>query len=48
MLRNRRDVGWPSVTGIAKLVLEAGANGITIHPRPDESLILRVTLVKNF
>ena len=36
MLRNRRDVGWPSVTGIAKLVLEAGAAGITIHPRPDE------------
>ncbi len=36
MLRNRRDVGWPSVTGIAKLVLEAGAAGITVHPRPDE------------
>jgi len=36
MLRNRRDIGWPSVTGIAKLVLEAGANGITVHPRPDQ------------
>ncbi len=36
MLRNRRDIGWPSVTGIARLVLEAGANGITVHPRPDE------------
>ncbi len=36
MLRNRRDIGWPSVTGIARLVLEAGADGITVHPRPDE------------
>lgn len=36
MLRNRRDIGWPSVTAIAKLVLEAGANGITVHPRPDQ------------
>jgi len=36
MLRNRRDIGWPSVTGIAALVLNAGADGITVHPRPDE------------
>ncbi len=36
MLRNRRDVGWPSVTSIAKLVLDSGAAGITVHPRPDE------------
>lgn len=36
MLRNRRDIGWPSVTGIARLVLEAGADGITVHPRPDQ------------
>lgn len=41
MLRNRRDVGWPSVTGIAKLVLDAGAEGITVHPRPDERHIRR-------
>ncbi len=41
MLRNRRDVGWPSVTGIAKLVLDAGAAGITVHPRPDERHIRR-------
>lgn len=41
MLRNRRDVGWPSVTGIAQLVLEAGAKGITVHPRPDERHIRR-------
>ncbi|NOZ33473.1 MAG: pyridoxine 5'-phosphate synthase [Alphaproteobacteria bacterium] len=41
MLRNRRDVGWPSVLGIARLVLEAGAAGITVHPRPDERHIRR-------
>lgn len=41
MLRNRRDVGWPSVTGIAKIVLDAGAAGITVHPRPDERHIRR-------
>lgn len=35
-LRNRRDLPWPSVVGIARLVLEAGADGITVHPRPDE------------
>lgn len=41
MLRNRRDVGSPSVTAIAQLVLEAGADGITVHPRPDERHIRR-------
>jgi pyridoxine 5-phosphate synthase len=40
-LRNRRDLPWPSVTGIARLVLDAGADGITIHPRPDERHIRR-------
>jgi pyridoxine 5-phosphate synthase len=35
-LRNRRHVPWPSVVGIARLVLEAGADGVTLHPRPDE------------
>jgi pyridoxine 5-phosphate synthase len=40
-LRNRRDLPWPSVTGIARLVLEAGADGITVHPRPDERHIRR-------
>jgi pyridoxine 5-phosphate synthase len=41
MLRNRRSVPWPSVTGIARVALEAGADGITIHPRPDERHIRR-------
>ncbi|NMA98629.1 MAG: pyridoxine 5'-phosphate synthase [Phyllobacteriaceae bacterium] len=40
-LRNRRDLPWPSVTGIARVVLDAGASGITVHPRPDERHIRR-------
>ncbi len=54
MLRNRRNVGWPNVTNIAKIVLEAGADGITVHPRPDERHIRRgdvfelKELLKNF
>lgn len=36
LLRNQRDLSYPSVTGIAELVIEAGAEGITVHPRPDE------------
>lgn len=40
-LRNRRDLPWPSVTGLARVVLDAGASGITIHPRPDERHIRR-------
>jgi len=35
-LRNRRDLPWPSVAGIARICLGAGAAGITVHPRPDE------------
>lgn len=40
-LRNRRNLPWPSVEGLAKLALESGADGITIHPRPDERHIRR-------
>ncbi|MET3612220.1 pyridoxine 5-phosphate synthase [Rhizobium aquaticum] len=36
MLRNRRDLPWPSVTGVGRLALEAGAHGLTVHPRPDQ------------
>ncbi len=36
MLRNRRDLPWPSVVGLSRLALDAGAHGITVHPRPDE------------
>ncbi len=35
-VRNRRDNGIPSVTGLAETALRAGAQGITVHPRPDE------------
>jgi pyridoxine 5-phosphate synthase len=40
-LRNRRDLPWPSVTGLARVVMDAGASGITVHPRPDERHIRR-------
>ena len=36
LLRNQRTLGIPSVTRAATLSLEAGAHGITVHPRPDE------------
>jgi pyridoxine 5-phosphate synthase len=36
LLRNTRALGLPSVVRAATLVLEAGAHGITVHPRPDE------------
>ncbi|WP_432797866.1 pyridoxine 5'-phosphate synthase [Poriferisphaera sp. WC338] len=35
-LRNTRHLEIPSVVGLARTCLEAGAAGITIHPRPDE------------
>ena len=35
-LRNRRDLPWPSVTCMGRIALEAGAQGLTVHPRPDQ------------
>lgn len=35
LLRNARAIGIPSVTRAAVLALDAGALGITVHPRPD-------------
>lgn len=35
LLRNTRHLAVPSVTRAAALCLEAGAQGITVHPRPD-------------
>ncbi len=40
-LRNRRDIGWPSVAHIGRISLDAGAAGLTVHPRPDERHIRR-------
>ena len=36
LLRNTRELGIPSVLRAATLALQAGAHGITVHPRPDE------------
>jgi pyridoxine 5-phosphate synthase len=36
LLRNTRALTIPSVTRAATISLEAGAAGITVHPRPDE------------
>ena len=36
LVRNTRHLDIPSVTRAARLCLEAGAQGITVHPRPDE------------
>ena len=36
LVRNTRHLGIPSVTRAAELCLQAGAHGITVHPRPDE------------
>ena len=35
LLRNTRHLGIPSLTRAATLCLQAGAAGITVHPRPD-------------
>ncbi|MBN9408562.1 MAG: pyridoxine 5'-phosphate synthase [Burkholderiales bacterium] len=35
LVRNTRHLGIPSVTRAAALCLQAGAAGITVHPRPD-------------
>ena len=36
LVRITRHLGIPSVTRAATLCLQAGARGITVHPRPDE------------
>ncbi|MDX1732495.1 MAG: pyridoxine 5'-phosphate synthase, partial [Aurantimonas coralicida] len=36
MLRNRRDLPWPSVVDFGRIALRAGAHGLTVHPRPDQ------------
>ena len=41
LLRNSRTLGIPSVTRAATIVLDAGAHGITVHPRPDGRHIRR-------
>ncbi|NJO49261.1 MAG: pyridoxine 5'-phosphate synthase [Leptolyngbyaceae cyanobacterium RM2_2_4] len=36
LLRNSRNIGIPSVVKAARIVLDAGAYGVTVHPRPDQ------------
>jgi pyridoxine 5-phosphate synthase len=36
LLRNSRRTGVPDVCRFGRLALEAGARGLTVHPRPDE------------
>jgi pyridoxine 5-phosphate synthase len=36
LVRNTRHLGIPSVTRAATFCLQAGAQGITVHPRPDQ------------
>ena len=36
LLRNARKLDVPNVVRLSELALQAGASGITIHPRPDE------------
>lgn len=41
LLRNSRHTGVPDVATFARIALDAGARGITVHPRPDERHIRR-------
>ena len=36
LLRNQRDVGYPCPVAAGRVILAAGADGLTIHPRPDQ------------
>ena len=36
LIRNSREGNFPSVTAFAKLAIDAGVDGITVHPRPDQ------------
>ena len=36
LIRNSRDTTSPSVTEHARMCIAAGADGITVHPRPDQ------------
>ena len=34
-LRNTRTLGIPNLVRLSALILDSGAHGITVHPRPD-------------
>ena len=35
LVRNQRDAGYPDVRRAAQVAIQAGVQGITVHPRPD-------------
>jgi pyridoxine 5-phosphate synthase len=41
LLRNSRHTGVPDILKFARIAHEAGADGLTVHPRPDERHIRR-------
>lgn len=41
LLRNQRDLDYPSPVRFARIALDEGAHGITVHPRPDYRHIRR-------
>ena len=41
LLRNSRRTGVPDVLGFGRIAHDAGADGLTMHPRPDERHIRR-------
>ena len=41
LLRNSRRTGVPDLLRFARIAIDAGAQGITVHPRPDERHIRR-------
>lgn len=41
LLRNQREVPYPDLIQTGRMVLEAGAHGITVHPRPDQRHVRR-------
>jgi pyridoxine 5-phosphate synthase len=45
-LRNRRDLPWPSLINLGRIALQAGAHGLTVHPRPDQRHIRMSDLPK--
>jgi pyridoxine 5-phosphate synthase len=36
LLRNTRNIGIPSIIKMADICIQAGAQGLTVHPRPDQ------------
>jgi len=45
LLRNSRLTGVPSILQFADIALKSGADGLTVHPRPDERHIRRDDVV---